>query len=77
MVRFALYKLTYPLHPHSVPAIEDQLQIRITILSFYDETGRARFPLYIPTRKYDKEVDFFIGVIIIGRTIALPYAFTR
>ena len=57
MGRFGLDKLTYPVNPHSVPAIEDQFQIRINIVNFYDEIGRARFPLYISSRKYAKEVD--------------------
>ena len=57
MRRFGLDKITYPVHPHSVPEIEDQIQIRINLASFYEETGRARFLLYISNRKYAKEVD--------------------
>ena len=55
--KYGLEKIDYPVDPHAVPALEDTLQIRINILSFYDEEGRARYPLYISKKKFDKEVD--------------------
>ena len=37
--------------------IEDQLQIKINIFSFFDDQGLARYPYYISKKEYEKEVD--------------------
>ena len=55
--KYGLNLINYPVDPHAVPDLEDKLQIRINILSFYDEEGRARYPLYISKKKFNKEVD--------------------
>ena len=55
--RFGLEKLEYPVKPHSVEAIEDQLHLRINIFSFFDEDGRGRYPMFVSKKEYNREVD--------------------
>ena len=55
--RFHLNELTYPVDPLSVPTLEDKFQMRINIVSFHDDEGRARHPLYISKKNFDREID--------------------
>ena len=55
--RFGLDNIQYPVSPKDIAAIEDQLQIKINIFSFFDDQGLARYPYYISKKEYEKEVD--------------------
>ncbi|KAF0146940.1 MAG: hypothetical protein FD143_3161, partial [Ignavibacteria bacterium] len=53
-----LDRISYPVEPTDVPMIEEQLNLKINIFSFYDDTGKARYPLYVSKREhYTKEID--------------------
>ena len=43
--RFALSNIQYPVSPRDIPTIEDQLQIKINIFSFFDELRACAIPL--------------------------------
>ena len=55
--RFGLDNISYPVDPHQVPEIEDKLGLRINLFSFFDETGEARYPLYVSKKRFTDEVD--------------------
>lgn len=55
--RYGLDRIDYPVFPHQISVIEDQLQININLFSFYDEEGRARYPIYISQKEFDQTVD--------------------
>ncbi len=55
--RLGLENLQYPVSPRDMEAIEDQLQNKINIFSFFDDQGLARYPYYISKKEYEKEVD--------------------
>ncbi len=55
--RFGLNELTYPADPISVPNLEERFQLRINLVSFHDDEGRTRHPLYIPKKNFTKEID--------------------
>ena len=50
--------ISYPVEPSEVPVLEEQLNLKINIFSFYDDLGKARYPLYVSKREhYRKEID--------------------
>ena len=52
-----LDKLQYPVEPNQVPALEVTLKTNISLFSFYDDEGKARFPLYVSDKHYNRSVD--------------------
>ena len=52
-----LDQLDYPVNPTDLPEIEEQLQMSINVISYYDDIGRARYPLYISKREYPTQID--------------------
>ena len=53
-----LHQLQYPIALDQMPEIEDQLNLKINIFSFFDDEGKARDPLYISRREhFRKEID--------------------
>ena len=40
-----LDQLDYPVNPTDLPEIEEKLQMSINVISYYDDIGRARYPL--------------------------------
>ena len=50
-------QLEYPVNPTDLPDIEQQLQISINVFSYFDDLGRARYPLYISKRDYPTQID--------------------
>ena len=40
-----LDKIHFPVEPNQVPPIEDTMKTNISVFSFYDDEGKARFPL--------------------------------
>ena len=52
-----LDKIHYPVEPNQVPALEDTLKTNISVFSFYDDEGKARFPLYVSDKHYNRSVD--------------------
>ncbi len=55
--RFSEHKLDqikYPVQIGDIPAIEDQLNLRINVFTFADSSGRRRHSLYI-SKKYKPE----------------------
>ena len=55
--RFGLDNISYPVDPKNISEIEDQLQLRINLISFFDDEGRERYPFYISKKTYPEEVD--------------------
>ncbi|KAF0146965.1 MAG: hypothetical protein FD188_3559 [Ignavibacteria bacterium] len=50
--------ISYPVEPSEVPVLEEQLNLKINVFSFYDDLGKARYPLYVSKREYyRKEID--------------------
>jgi len=53
-----LADLAYPIQPQDIPAIEEQLNLKINIFSFYDDEGKGRYPLYVSKREmFRMEID--------------------
>ena len=44
--------LPYPIKPSDVSNYEDQLQININVFSFFDDEGKARYPMFISRKNY-------------------------
>lgn len=55
--QYGLADLSYPIGPSEIPSIEDQLEICINIFSFYDDEGRARYPIYVSKKNFQKTID--------------------
>ena len=58
--RFSKYKLNqinYPVQIGDIPAIEDQLNLRINVFTFDDSTGYRRHSLYISKKYKPKEIN--------------------
>ena len=55
--RLGLNNISYPIDPKNIPQLEDQLQLRINLISFFDDEGRGRYPFYISKKTYPEEVD--------------------
>ena len=55
--RLGLTHLARPISPNSVEQLEDELKLKIHIISFFDEDGRARYPVYISKKPFKREVD--------------------
>ena len=50
--------MQYPVAPDQMPEIEEQLNLKINIFSFFDDEGKGRYPLYISRREhYRQEID--------------------
>ena len=53
-----LNQLDYPVAPDQMPEIEEKLNIKINVFSFFDDEGKGRYPLYISRREhFRKEID--------------------
>ena len=55
--KHGLNKIKYPALPEEIPAIEDQLNIRINLFTFDDAAGLKRHSLYISKRIKPEEVN--------------------
>ena len=53
-LRYHLDTLPYPIAPNDVHLYEDLLQININVFSFFDDEGRARPPMVISRKNYDR-----------------------
>ena len=53
-----LHRIHYPVEPNQVPEHEVTLKTNISVFSFYDDEGKARFPLYVSDKHYNRSVDF-------------------
>ena len=54
-----LNNLDYPVNPIQMNEMEERLNISINVFSFYDDMGRARYPLYVSRKTSDREIDLF------------------
>ena len=52
-----LDKIQYPVEPDQVHALEDPLKTNLSIFSFYEDEGKARFPLYVSYKHKNWSVD--------------------
>ena len=52
-----LVDLEYPVEIASIPEIEERLKISINVFSFYDDQGRARYPVHISDNNFEKVLD--------------------
>jgi hypothetical protein len=55
--QYGLDRLQYPVALTDLPDIEGTLNISINVFSFYDDEGKARYPVYISRRRAPHEVD--------------------
>ena len=46
--------LPYPIGPSAVSNCEDIMQINITLFSFFDDEGKARYPMFISQQNYPR-----------------------
>ena len=51
-----LDQLQYPVSPDQVPQLEEQLNLRINVFSFFDDEGKGRVPLDVSQRDW-QEID--------------------
>ena len=52
-----LDQLQYPVDIADIPAIEKKLEVGFNVYSFYDDEGRARYPLHICKEDYPQHFD--------------------
>ena len=52
-----LDQLQYPVDISDIPVIEQKLDVGFNVYSFYDDEGRARYPLHICKEEYDQHID--------------------
>ena len=57
--RHHLDNLPYPISPNDVYLYEDKLQININVFSFFDDEGRARHPLVVSSKNYERVANLF------------------
>jgi len=55
--QYELDEIDYPVGIADIPAIEDSLEVRINVFSFFDDEGRARFPMYVSKKPHAKCID--------------------
>ena len=54
---YGLDAIEYPVSPIDLPRIEQQLNLSINVIGFYDDDGKARYPLYCSWHVSETEVD--------------------
>ena len=47
---YGLDEVDYPVEIADIPALETKLKLSINVFSFYDDDGRARYPVYVSER---------------------------
>ena len=52
-----LDQIQYPVDISDISSIEEKLKVGFNVYSFYDEDGRARYPLHICKKDYDLHID--------------------
>ena len=50
-----LHNLPYPIGPEQMPEMEQLLNLKINLFSFFDDLGDGRYPLYISKRENAKQ----------------------
>ena len=55
-----LDQLQYPVSLNQIPAVEDRLDVRLNVFSFYDRQGRERYTLYISKKPASKRIDLLM-----------------
>ena len=56
--QYGLHDLEYPVQPDRMFELENKLNLKINLFSFYDDVGTARYPMYISKRtNYTHEID--------------------
>ena len=53
----ALDQINYPVAPGDIPAIEEQINLNISVFSFFDDQGKGRFPLYASKKRHPISID--------------------
>ena len=54
---YELDTIQYPVEVPDIPDHEDLLHVNINLFSFYDDEGKARYPLYVSKKHYNKSID--------------------
>ena len=54
--------IEYPVSPTDLPRIEQQLNISINVIGFYDSDGKERYPLYCSRHVSETEIDLLYWV---------------
>ena len=61
--QYGLDKIDYPVNPHDMAEIEEKIQLRINVFSFYDDEGRAKYPMHVSRREtLIKKSIYYIGM---------------
>ena len=55
--KYHLDQIQYPVEIEQIADIEDQLQLNINVFSFFDDEGRARYPMLVSEKQYNKCID--------------------
>ena len=55
---FGLCEIQYPVEPDRISEMENKLNLKINVFGYYDDTGAARYPIYISKRTtFTNEID--------------------
>ena len=57
--REGLNDIEYPVNPNQLHEMEERLNISINVFSYYDDLGKARYPLYVSRKPCGREIDLF------------------
>ena len=52
-----LNSISYPVGPHQIPVLEEMLKLNINVITFYDENGTDKCPIYISRKAHPDEID--------------------
>ena len=55
--KYGLDDIEYPVNPVDIPLLEQHLNISINLYSYFDDIGRARYPIYISKHKSVCKID--------------------
>ena len=55
--RLGLNVITYPVDPRQIDQVENALNLKINIFSFFDDEGKGRYPLYTSSKLFPDEID--------------------
>ena len=61
--QYHLSTIPYPVSIDQIPPIAERVEVNINVYSFYDDEGKARFPLYVSMNKdFNKCIDLLFWV---------------
>ena len=64
-----LLELPYPIHYSDVSKYEDLLQCNRNVFSFFDDDGKARYPMFISRKIYPRWVNLGMNITPLYKTV--------